>query len=73
MNRKDIAQLSADLIMRYYDNETTPFLEHFDDDSLWYGPAEGQFIQGREAMIRTWSKEEHELTFTVGDMKIQVD
>lgn len=71
MNRKDIARLSADLIMRYYDNETAPFLEHFDDESLWYGPAEGQFIQGREAMLETWSKEEHELTFTVGDMKVQ--
>ena len=69
MNQRDMAELTANLIMRYYDNDHMPFLEHMDDEALWYGPAEGQFIKGRDAMIETWEKEDHTLTFTVGDMK----
>lgn len=71
MDEKTIAALSADLIMRYYENDPMPFLEHMDDDALWYGPAITQFIKGREAMIRTWAKEENPLTFTMGNMKTQ--
>ena len=71
MNQRAIAELTAELILRYYDNEPMPFLSHFDDESLWYGPAEGQFIKGRAAMMAIWSKEEHDLTFTVGDMKVE--
>ena len=45
------AELTAELVLRYYENDPWPFLEHFDDKSLWYGPAEGQYIKGREAML----------------------
>ncbi len=71
MKQSDIADLSADLVMRYYNNEPLPFLEHMDDDALWYGPAQGQFIRGREEMIRIWKAEDHSLTFTVGDMRVE--
>ncbi len=71
MNQDDIAELSADLIMRYYENEPMPFLQYMDENALWYGPAEGQFIKGRDAMIHAWSEEDHMLTFTVGNMTIE--
>lgn len=71
MNHRAIAELSAELITRYYKNEPMPFLEHMDDDALWYGPAAGQFIRGREEMIRIWSGEKHSLTFTMGDLKTE--
>ena len=71
MNQQAIAELTVELILRYYDNEPMPFLESFDDGGLWYGPAEGQFIKGRKAMIDIWSKDEHNLAFTVGDMKVE--
>lgn len=69
MKHQAIADHSAEIIMRYYDNDYMPFLESFDDDSLWYGPAEGQVIRGREAMIRTWQAEEHDLRFSLGNLK----
>lgn len=69
MNHYAVAELSADLILRYYENDHMPFLQHMDDEALWYGPALGQFIKGREAMIKAWGKEEHALSFTVGDMR----
>lgn len=60
MNQQMIADLSAELIMKYYDNDYMPFLEAM-DDALWYGPAEGQFLRGREKMIEVWKAEEHSL------------
>ena len=69
MNQQHIADLSAELIIKYYDNDYMPFLEHMDDDALWYGPAEGQFIRGRETMISVWSAEEHTLEFSLGNIE----
>ena len=71
MNQRTIAELTAELILRYYENDPWPFLERFDDESLWYGPAEGQYIKGRKAMLDIWRRDEHDLTFTVGDMKVE--
>ena len=71
MNQHAIAELTAELILRYYENDPWPFLERFDDESLWYGPAEGQYIKGRKAMLDIWRRDEHDLTFTVGDMKVE--
>lgn len=70
MNQQEIADLSADLIIRYYDNDVVPFLSHMDEDALWYGPAEGQFIRGRAAMFEAWDLEDHSLTFTMGNLKV---
>lgn len=69
MNQQHIADLSAELIMKYYENDYMPFLEAMDDDALWYGPAEGQFLHGRETMIEVWNSEEHDLKFSLGNME----
>ena len=70
MNQQQIADLSAELIIKYYENDYMPFLEHMDDDALWYGPAEGQFLHGRETMIKVWNAEEHTLNFSLGNMEV---
>ncbi len=70
MNQQTIADLSAELIIKYYENDYMPFLEYMDTDALWYGPAEGQFLRGRENMIRVWKAEEHSLKFSLGNMEV---
>lgn len=70
MNIQAIADLSAELIIRYHDNDYMPFLSHMDKDALWYGPADGQFIKGRKNMIEMWNAEEHNLHFTIGNLKV---
>ena len=70
MNQQQITDLSAELIMKYYDNDYIPFLEAMDDDALWYGPAEGQFLHGREKMIEAWNAEDHSLSFSVGNIEV---
>ena len=71
MNHQHIADLSAELIIKYYNNDYMPFLLAMDDDALWYGPAEGQFLQGRETMIKAWQAEAHNLRFTMGNLKVR--
>ena len=70
MNIQAIADLSAELIIRYHDNDYMPFLSYMDKDALWYGPADGQFIKGRKNMIEMWNAEEHDLHFTIGNLKV---
>lgn len=71
MNIQAIADLSAELIIRYYENDYMPFLSYMDKDALWYGPADGQFIKGRKKMIDVWSADEHTLCFTMGNLKVE--
>lgn len=69
MNQQHTADLSAELIIKYYKNDYMPFLLHMDDEALWYGPAEGQFLRGRERMIEVWNAEEHSLKFSLGNIE----
>ncbi len=71
MNKQFIADLSRDLLIKYYDNDYMSFLNHMDDNGLWYGPYEGQFIRGRDNMIQAWNKEKHNLTFTIGNLNVE--
>lgn len=71
MNIQAVAELSAELIIKYYDNDYMPFLSYMDKDALWYGPAKGQFIHGRERMIELWNAEEHDLRFSLGNMDVE--
>ena len=71
MNQQAIADLSAELIIRYCENDYMPFLNAMDDEALWYGPAEGQFLKGRETMIQTWQADAHPLRFTMGNLKVR--
>lgn len=68
MNLQKITALTAELVLRYYDNDTRMFLEYLNEDVLWYGPAEGQFIRGRDRMLAAWAAEGSPLRFTVGDI-----
>lgn len=70
MNIQAVANLSTELIIKYYDNDYMPFLSYMDDNALWYGPAQGQFLHGRENMIQAWNSDEHSLHFTIGNIDI---
>ena len=69
MNQTKIKELSTEIAIKYYNNDYMSFLEQFDDEALWYGPCKGQFLKGRKSMIKTWNNENHNLTFTIGNIK----
>lgn len=69
MQQKAVAALTVELVLRYYENDVQPFLDHMDEDALWCGPAEGQLLRGRASMVSAWAAENHGLTFSVGDVR----
>lgn len=71
MKVAEIIRLSVDIVQSYYRNDLRLFFEYLDEDVLWYGPAKGQFILGRHAILETWSKEVHSLSFTMGNTRVE--
>ena len=70
MRAYEIMQLSADIVQTYYQNDTKLFLEYVDEDMLWYGPARGQFLFGRQAIHDAWKQESNSLTFSLGSIRL---
>ena len=68
MKTDELIQRSILIITEYYKNNLQPFFESIGEDVLWVGPGERQMIRGRQALIRTFAREEHTLTFTMGSI-----
>ena len=66
----EVVRLSVDIVQAYYRNDLRLFFEYLDEDVLWYGPAKGQFLSGRQDILETWSKEIHSLSFTMGNTRV---
>ena len=62
--------LTNDIVQRYYQNDIRPFLDHVDEKVLWYGPAKGQFLSGKQAVLDAWSGERHSLSFSLGNVRL---
>ena len=72
MNKQAIAELSLEIVQTYYHNNINPFLEYVDEKILWYGPAKGQFLQGRQSLLDAWGNEENPLTFSLGNIRLDI-
>lgn len=70
MNKKMILDLTIKIVQKYYQNDPQPFLDHVDENVLWYGPAKGQFLSGRQALLEAWAGERHSLTFSLGNIRL---
>lgn len=57
------------IITEYYKNNLNPYFECLADNVLWLGPAEKQEIRGKENVIKAFSSDKHELTFSMGSIK----
>jgi hypothetical protein len=68
MNSKEIVELTSDIVQRYYQNDIQPFLDHVDENVLWYGPAKGQFLSGRQSVLNAWASESQSLSFSLGNI-----
>ncbi len=70
MKSKEMVDLTNDIVQRYYQNDVQPFLDHVDEKVLWYGPAKGQFLSGKQAILDAWADEKHSLTFSLGNVRL---
>ena len=70
MKSKEMVDLTNDIVQRYYKNDIQPFLDHVDEKVLWYGPAKGQFLSGKQAILDAWADEKHSLSFSLGNVRL---
>ena len=68
MNVSEITQLTVDILTSYYNNDLQPFFDHCHPDILWLGPAKGQIIRTKSALVESYGKEENPLRFAVSDL-----
>ena len=71
MNRERICKLSLELLLRYFDNDSAPLLEYLDDDVLYIGPAEEQYLRGKDAIISLLTAKDTSFKLTVGNVKVR--
>ena len=69
MNVEKISKFTAELLLKYYDNDIQPFLDACADDVLWIGPAENQVIRTSRALKSAFAAEHNNLHFAVHDLK----
>lgn len=69
MKAAEIVKLTLDIVQTYYENDLSLFFAYMDEDALWYGPAKGQFLSGRQAILNAWSREVNPLTLTLGSIR----
>ncbi|MDO4838122.1 MAG: nuclear transport factor 2 family protein [Clostridia bacterium] len=70
MRMQDVADQTMEIITRYYQNDIQPFLDLCHEDVLWIGPAEGQVIRTRQALLDAFRAEKQTLRFAVSDMTV---
>lgn len=71
MTKQEIIELSVEVTTEYYKNNTDPFLNCLDKKAQWYGPAQGQFLIGRDAIRSAYKAEPvHSLSFTMENIQV---
>ncbi len=68
MTVNEITDLTASLLLRYYDNDIQPFLDYCHTDILWLGPAKKQIIRTKKSLIEAFQEENYQLKFKVYDL-----
>lgn len=68
MDIHELTEKSIYIITEYYKNNLQPYFDSIDDDILWIGPAEGQFMRTKKVIIDAWQKEEHNLIFSMNNI-----
>ncbi len=68
MNIDKLTKKSILIITEYYKNNLLPYFQSVDEEIIWIGPAKGQFLRGKQALLHAWEKESHTLTFTMGSI-----
>ena len=68
MQIQKLADYTAQILLDYYENRIQPFLDACDEDVLWIGPAVGQVIRTKKALVAAFAAEKHELRFAVHNL-----
>lgn len=70
MKKKELANYTVYIVSEYYKNNIEPFLNSFSEHCIWIGPAEGQIIQTKKALLAAFAQDENQLTFAIQDLHV---
>lgn len=70
MKKEELADYTVYITTEYYKNNIQPFLNAFSENCIWIGPAEGQIIHSKKALLDTFSREDNQLTFAIQDIQV---
>lgn len=70
MKKSELAEHTVFLITEYYNNNIQPFLDALSENCIWIGPAEGQLIQTKKALVAAFAQEDTPLTFTMDNLQV---
>lgn len=59
-------------MINYYNYDYKMFFEYLDEGVIWYGPKEGQYIVGKENLIKAVTAQNQKTQFTVDNIKSQL-
>lgn len=67
-----VEKFCVDSLLDFYNNGNVSFADYLDDNVIWYGPMEGQKIQGKENFINTFSKTRGKLKFNIENLSTKL-
>ncbi|MBQ9880397.1 MAG: LytTR family transcriptional regulator [Clostridia bacterium] len=70
--QKRLQQNVVRTILNFYSNDYDMFLSYLDDDVIWFGPREGQYISGKENLRLSLSHNTMRMRFAVDDIRTRI-
>ncbi len=67
-----VEKFCVDSLRDFYNNGNLEFVEYLDDNIIWYGPMEGQKIQGKANLIKAFSDRKNTLKFNIENLNTKL-
>lgn len=73
MNQNQLLKKYAYIVMEYYRNNVQPLPDSFGEDCIWIGPAQGQIIRSRQAILEAVDQAQSEIAYDLRNLQIILD
>ncbi|MBE6746945.1 MAG: LytTR family transcriptional regulator [Ruminococcaceae bacterium] len=67
-----LEQFCVEALLDFYNNNNISFADYLDDNIVWYGPMEGQKIQGKENFINAFSSSKGKIKFNIENLSTKL-
>lgn len=68
----DIEQYAVDSLIKFYNHDYSKLMEYLDDNVIWYGPREGQYIVGKARLLKSLEKLDKSVRYSVDSITTQL-
>lgn len=68
----EIEQYAVESLIKFYSYDYSKLMEYLDDNVIWYGPREGQYIVGKSRLIKNLEKLDKSVKYSVQSVTSQL-